>query len=130
MVFLKLFIVFCSNLSVSRGLVGVPISEGTGVSSGKVTRGWEISFMSLSTSTRFSSELLSFFRSMEFEMFFMSLRLFLKSFRSDFILDALRSEVTCTLWVLVEVELVEDLLTRVVVVLLCEFVCNLFKKKG
>lgn len=120
-VFLKLFMVFCSNFRVSTTPVGEFSSEWIGeVSSGNLTTGEDDG--ESSTSTRFSKDFLMCIKLLG-RLLFMSFKLFLKSTKSLRILFAFKSDVTKRS---LEVLLDEDLLTRVVVVvvLLWVFVCN------
>lgn len=120
-VFLKLFMVFCSNFSVSTTPVGEFNSEAIGeVSSGNLTIGDDAG--ESSSSTRFSKDLFMCIKLLG-RLLFMSFKLFLKSTKSLRILLAFKSDTKRSLEVLL---LDEDLLTRVVVVvvLLWVFVCN------
>lgn len=123
LVFVKLLVVFCSNLSPpSKTLVGEEISETHGDSSGNVTRGWVIS--QSSASTTFSKELVSLLR---FDILFISFRLFLNSSRSDFMFEAFRSVDEVTWWTLDELDVADDTcVIRLVVELVLLFACNCF----
>lgn len=119
---LKLLTVFCWNFKVSNMLVGDGNSDGTGVSSGNVTRGCvELSAVMSSLSTSVSNELNL--------RLFISLKLLFSSSKSDLtdvtLLSEVEDVVTWRRCELVETE--DDFATRLVVVLVWELVCNCFK---